>query len=161
MRHENDSDRDIRPFLKRRVEEARAEKQEALARAKEAEAQEAAYMRALEAENRRLHGVVEQQPSGHSMEPSAVEHARADLFGQSTKAFLLEALGNGQNWALDDLKRLAEERKLYVPEGSSLGRQLHGALLGLKSGGRVQIVDRGVWCLKRETPSAATGGASE
>lgn len=136
---------DIRSILKERLEEAREERQRLQNLVKEAEQAELGYARALEAEVRRHEKSVPDPDQPNLIELAAEIDADRMVNGSSTKEFLLSTMKEGVEWSLDALKIRANQANLRVPLGSSLGRMLHGALLGLSQSGYVEMVSRGVW----------------
>ena len=73
------------------------------------------------------------------------------IFPGTIRDFVLLALRGGGPLHLAEIKRLAGEHRLSVDEGASLGRILHGALIGLKKDGMVGIVSPSVWQLTDHT----------
>lgn len=150
---------DLSSMLQMRVQEIREQRRGLAATLKDLEAQETAYLRALEAENRRLNATTRGPQTGTDDSPPSTR--LREQFATGPKEFVLEALADGEDWSLNSLKQLAESRKLYIPEDQAVGRVLHGALMGLLSGKRVQIVGRGVWRLRQNTPSGSSDGVSD
>jgi len=74
--------------------------------------------------------------------------------GYISKEFVLEALRDGHIRDLDELKAMAAKRGLTVPDGSSLGRVIHGALLGLRSNGQVISLGGGKWKIGKQNAPA-------
>jgi hypothetical protein len=64
--------------------------------------------------------------------------------------FIHEALMDGRQRSLEDLKRLAAERAVQFGEKTP-GRVLHFALLGMAQSGAVEMVDKGVWRINHAT----------
>ena len=147
MNSEHSSGGALRTLLQRRVVEAREERRLLAARLKELETQEDVYLKALEAEEKRKLPVV--QPS--EREAHVRRYQRVKEFGvaSNTKEFLIEMLGDDGVWSLDELKAKAQEKQMFINEATSLGRMLHGALLGLLQSGQVNNLGDGRWQIRR------------
>ena len=154
-----DSDRELFTLLMGRVKAIREERQTLESRVKELMAQEMAYARALEAESRRDRIANDSAQPQHRVRRRRVRLTEHEPFGTSTKDFVLGVLSDGQMRSLGVIKQEAERRKFYVPENASLGRVLHGALMGLKVSGQVEMVEKGVWKIaEQNTPSDEPDG---
>ena len=140
------TDSSLLTMLQGRVQEVREKRQELTATLKDLEAQEVAFLRALEAEKWRLQSM--NRPHQTVGGDTPVSTGSQDQYHTGPKKFVLGALADGGEWSLEELKQMAEEQNLYIPEGQALGRVLHGALMGLRSGRTVEMVRSGVWRLK-------------
>jgi hypothetical protein len=78
------------------------------------------------------------------------------------RRFVLECLGDGQDWSVSRMRRQAMQLETFSNEdGSTLGRKFHAALIGLKQQGLVEVPEPGHWRLVRPQLVAAgsTGAA--
>lgn len=148
----------LKTLLQRRIEEIREQRQSLSAKIKELDAQEAAFMRALEAETRFPSLPITPAERGR-LHAEVLEYVGNELLRTNVKDVVLEILSDGKEWSLKALKRQAEEKNLRVPEGQALGRVIHGALMGLLSGKKVEHVRTGIWRIKQDTPPTATPNA--
>lgn len=103
----------------------------------------------------------EEERSAH--EPSLFSHTTAseqeDEEANGFRAFLVEALSDGQEWSLGRLKEWAAVKALNF-NGKSPGQSLHGTLVSMKRSGLVDQAGKGRWRLpKRDAPPAETDGA--
>lgn len=96
----------------------------------------------LEFETMRVRSLVGDQPG---LFPGDNDGERSML-----SMFIRDALNDGLPHTLDDLKRVAQDRGMQFGDKNP-GRVLHFALLGMAQNGVVEMVDKGIWKLARET----------
>ena len=146
--------RDIRSDIKERLDAAIEERERINKRLQDLQDQEESLRDLLEAENERWHS---REPS---LFPTVRHRERRVLLEPPVAQFLLDTMADGTAWSLARLKNHAEKGGVLLGNVAP-GRVLHGGLLGLKKRGLVEIVESGVWRLKKaDTPSDSTNGAS-
>jgi len=146
--------KDIRPDLTARLNSVRDERKVIADQLRELEAQEQSLKSLLDIENKRFHTATP-EGTGTAQMPGTV-------FPGSLRDFADWVLQDGQALHLDEIKRSAEIHGVHVAEGVSLGRILHGALLGLKKEGLAEIVAPGTWKrVSKENAPVGLGASSQ
>ena len=131
--------RDIRRDLADRLNDVTEDRKVVAERLRFLEAREQSIRAMLDSENQMFSGADTDQET---------LPIPGTIFPGTIRDFVLLALKGGKPLHLDEIKRFAGEHRLSVDEGASLGRILHGALIGLKKDGMVDIVGPSVWQLK-------------
>jgi hypothetical protein len=124
--------RDLRPDLKERLDNLSEEAARLEKRLAELKALKASLAALLAEEDARLG-----QPSLFAQDAG---------LSSAFYSFLLNAMANGDAWSVKDLKPIAEQGRVFAGD-SSIGRQLHAALIGLRNRGLVEHVGSGTWRL--------------
>jgi hypothetical protein len=141
--------RDIRTDLSERIAAIREERRRLGAQLKELESLEAMYVKAIETEERRVHSedlTINVTANSAARFLEAVQSVReAARTVQNARQFVLNAMKDGRNWNLTELKGLASAEGVLTKEGASIGRTLQAALMGLKQQGFVTNLGGGVW----------------
>ena len=141
--------RDIRPDLKERLEAVETENGRLRQRLDELKNEDAMLRTMLAAENHRWHGDQRSLFTGDRISVSRLGES-----GSPIAQFLLDTLSDGADWPLDRLKEHSPDKGIFATDETSLGRALHGALIGLKRRGLVEMVGRGVWRIQKvDAPS--------
>ena len=106
---------------------------------------------ALDNREQFLRLLLAQEEERWSGEPSLFSHlVKPEQPGEETspiRAFLVEAMADGQTWSLQRLKEHAIAKGVQF-EGKSPGQSLHGALVAMKRSRLVNQVGKGKWRLK-------------
>ena len=142
--------RDIRNDLRERLTEVESERRHLKEQLAVIDQEEHVVRRMLAHEDARWSG------RQHSLfAPPVIEPPMSPI-----RAFLLEAMSDGQSWSLERLKERAKEKELELKTDRP-GQALHAALVAMKRSGLAEIVETGVWRRTNvDAPPAETDGAS-
>ena len=148
--------RDIRPDLRDRLRQISQEQEDHALALKELDERER-VLKALLADE--IHRWQSHEPSLFQTGENQESRAAGQKGELTLSKFLIDALGNGRSWSLNDLK--AEIAKTDLLAGSSSpGRALNFALVGLARHGYVERLKTGEWIWKKQdAPSAETDEA--
>ncbi len=131
--------RDIRKDLSERLDELKTEREQLQRRLQVISEQENSVRQLLAEEGKRW---------GDSKSLSPIAQALLSR-GTQLQKFLLTILSDGVDWPLESIAEQARLRGI-TPKNGSVGRIMHGSLIGLKKMGLVDMPETGVWRMAKK-----------